>query len=234
MNYSSFSGRFSMGFVGVALTTLGIMLTAPATKAADIYSHIEDFEDGALNTPGVTAIGGSVLGPGGLTDSVEGANPGSGSTGYSYYSNGSNLLRFNFDKVALGGFLPTTAGVTWTDVGYVTGDVPGSAVPDFTGSGTVRFRAYSESNALLTTISHVLGDGKVTGETDEDSIFAYTDLAGIGAITIEMGGSVDWEVDDLRYSAAKAVPTPALLPGLLGLGLTMWRKRNGKTADLVS
>jgi hypothetical protein len=169
-----------------------------------------------------------VLGPGSLTDSVQGANPGSGSTGYSYYSNNAKSLSFTFNQAVLGA-LPTTAGITWTDVGYVDGDTP----PTFTGVGTVVFSAYDAANVLLATVTRTLGDGLVAGETAEDSIFSYTNRAGIGSIKIEMPNSGDWEVDNLAYSAV-AVPTPALLPGLIGMGLAFWRKRKGEQAEPAS
>lgn len=206
--------KFSGLLAGVALLVLGV--AAPKAEAASLYSYVEDFEDGLLNTPGIIASGGSVLNPGPLTDSVQGANPGFGSTGYSYYSNGNRTLRFSFNKAVLG-LLPTTAGLTWTDVGFVDGD----KAPKFTGKGTVNFRAYDEAGALLTVVTNILGDGKASGETDEDKIFSFTSLLGIAAIEIEMPDSTDWEIDNLTYAA---IPTPALLPGLLGLGLSVWRK----------
>jgi hypothetical protein len=206
--------KFSGLLASVALLVLGV--AAPKAEAASLYSYVEDFEDGLLNTPGVIASGGSVLSPGPLTDSVQGANPGFGSTGHSYYSNGNRTLRFSFNKAVLG-LLPTTAGLTWTDVGFVDGD----NAPKFTGKGTVNFRAYDEAGALLTVVTNILGDGKASGETDEDKIFSFTSLLGIAAIEIEMPDSTDWEIDNLTYAA---IPTPALLPGLLGLGLSVWRK----------
>lgn len=213
--------NFSGILAGVALLVLGAA-SAPKAEAASIYSYVEDFEDGLLNTPGVTASGGFVLGPGGLTDSVQGANPGSGSTGFSYYSDGNKTLRFSFNKAVLG-LLPTTAGLTWTDVGLVDGD----SLPAFTGRGTVNFRAFDEAGALLGILTDILGDGRASGETDEDKIFSFTSLVGIAAIEIEMPKSSDWEIDNLAYTA---IPTPALLPGLLGLGLSVWRKgKNDKS-----
>ncbi len=52
------------------------------------YFHLDNFEDGSLNTPGVGASSGSVVGPGGLTDSVDGDDgniDGSGSLGRSFF-----------------------------------------------------------------------------------------------------------------------------------------------------
>ena len=50
---------------------------------------LETFESGALATPGVTASTGSAIGPGGLTDSVDGDDgsiDGSGTNGHSFFS----------------------------------------------------------------------------------------------------------------------------------------------------
>lgn len=33
------------------------------------------------------------------------------------------------------------------------------------------------------------------------------------------------------FATARVVPTPALLPGLLGLGVSVWRKRKANLAD---
>src|SRR5438067_673727 len=61
------------------------------------YFYLETFEDGALNTPGVTASAGSVTSPGSLTDSVDGDDgtiDGSGTAGHSYISGTSTSLTF--------------------------------------------------------------------------------------------------------------------------------------------
>lgn len=227
MNRFSIAMAASKAAGVLALATLGAATITPAVQAATPYSYTETFEDGALNTPGVTASGGSILGPGPLTDSVEGANPPNGSNGFSYYSAGSRNLRFTFNKAILG-MLPTKAGITWTDVGFVDGDVP----PVFTGKGNVVFQAFDESNTPLGSITKFLGDGQASGQTAEDFIFSFMFAGGIGAIEIGMPNSGDWEVDDLQYSAD--VPTPALLPGLIGLGIGVLRKRKGEQAEQSS
>ena len=60
--------------------------------------YLENFEDGLLNVPGVSASTGSVVGPGGATDSVDGDDgtiDGSGTSGKSYLSTvGFQVLRF--------------------------------------------------------------------------------------------------------------------------------------------
>jgi hypothetical protein len=194
------------------------------------YFHLEDFEDGALNTPGVTASAGFVLSglPGNtLTDSVDGDDgvlDGSGSAGKSFYSNGNKVLRFTFDTGILGK-LPSHVGIVWTDVGFVDGDTP----PAFTGKGDVIFRAFTTGNQLLKEIiAKNLGDGFVNGQTAEDRFFGIRYYPGVAYIEIEMPKSNDWEVDHLQYGY---VPTPALLPGLIGMGVAALRKKQDESSE---
>lgn len=218
---------------GLALAALGTVAITPAAQAATPYSYFENFEDGLLNTPGVSVDGGSVLGPQpipNLIDSVEGAQPGFGSTGVSYYSSGRRNLRFTFDEAVLG-MLPTKAGITWTDVGFVFNDAGAEVLTNGNGENVV-FKAFGASDNTLVTITRILGDGFFSGQTEEDSVFEYFFAGGIKAIEIGMPNSGDWEVDGLRYSAE--VPTPALLPGLIGLGVGMWRKRKGEQVEQSS
>jgi len=185
---------------------------------------LEDFEDGSLNTPGVTATtGGFVLGPGfGLTDSVEnspdGCNPsgvGGGShscAGYSYYAGGggNKTLTFTFS-----GGLPTHAGIVWTDVGYLDGDSP----PVYTGMGNVIFEAFDSGGFSLGTVGPVLlGDGVAAPQSAEDRFFGAMNATGISRIEISMPASDDWEVDHLQYGIVPEPGTGALVSlGLLGL-----------------
>lgn len=86
------------------------------TSGGFTYFYLETFEDGLLNTPGVSANTGSVLGPGGLTDSVDaddGVIDGSGLTGHTWVF-GSSPVIFTFSAATLGA-LPTHAGLVWTD-----------------------------------------------------------------------------------------------------------------------
>jgi hypothetical protein len=188
------------------------------------YFHLEDFEDGSLNTPGVSVTAGAVVvSPGGTTDSVDaddGAIDGLGQAGHSLYSNAVLFsMAFQFDAGALGA-LPTHAGVVWTDVGFFTsGD---------TFSGPVTAEAFDSASLSLGTIGPVVmgGDGTVNGATAEDRFFGFSSPGGISRLVITMANSADWEVDHLQYG--RLVPEPAAvwlaIVGVCGLAA---RRRRG-------
>ncbi|MCU0870174.1 MAG: hypothetical protein MUF30_11370, partial [Burkholderiales bacterium] len=119
---------------------------------------LEDWE-GAPKA-GYSVSGGGVLGPGRLTDSVDGANPGQGSTGHSYYSFGpTDTMTFSF--VANGsGLFPQLVGIVWTDVGYLKGESGNT----FTGVSNVTVEFFDSTGTSL-GITNVTkrGDGKVAG-----------------------------------------------------------------------
>ena len=192
-------------------------------------TFLETFETGALTTPGVTASTGSVVAPGGITDSVDaddGVIDGSGTGGHSFFSsNGAAGITFTFDATVLG-HLPTQAGIVWTD-----------------GAGTTTFEAFGPGGVSLGQIGPVsIADGAITGETAEDRFFGVTNPAGITAIKISnTSGGI--EVDHLQYGVFGAAPPPvptalpiptvsqtalailALLAGALGVARLARRRR---------
>ena len=190
---------------------------APFSGLSFSYFHLETFEDGLLNTPGVAASNGVVNPPGMFVDSVDGDDGvinGSGSTsGFSFYPIGTNVT-FTFDRNALGS-LPTHAGLAWTDIGY------NSPTPYF---GPVSFEAFDPLGASLGLIGpFALGDGTDQGQTPEDRFFGAYNADGILAIRISTNTN-DWEIDHLQYGAESQsgtelapIPEPSTLT-LLGLG----------------
>lgn len=149
--------------------------------------HLEDFEDNALSTPGVTPTAGAVIGPGSLTDSVDaddGALDGFGLAGHSFFSaSGPAGIRFDFDAGVLGA-LPTAAGIVWTD-----------------GEGSFSFEAFDPMGASLGTLGPFPAGGSVSGETAEDRLVGVYDAGGVSAIVISnTAGGI--EVDHLQYGAA--------------------------------
>lgn len=170
---------------------------------------LEDFEGAAK--PGYSgAAPGSVI-SGSLVDSVE-----NGTSGRSWYSNGSTVISFTFTSVNL----PTKVGLVWTDVGF-TGTPPN-------GVGDVKFEVYDALGALAGgNGSSGLGDGAFDGGKDEDRFFGAFLAGGISKIVMTMPDSTDWEVDHLQFGAPVPEPgTWALMGvGLLAVGASVARKR---------
>jgi hypothetical protein len=163
------------------------------------YFFLENFEDGLLNTTGLSASAGTTLVG---NDSVEAG-------GGSYYSSGANSLTFTFSAAALG-TLPTHAGVVWTDVGFTTGAL---------GFGNVTFEAFDAANASLGVFGpFLLGDGSASPAKAEDRFFGISNAGGISSIRMTMPDSTDWEVDHVQYgrvAASAAAPEPSALALLL-------------------
>lgn len=180
-------------------------------SASGVY--LENFEDGLLNTPGVVANMGIVIGPSSNTDSVDGDDgsiDGSGTGGHSWWigpSGGTYTLTFTFDDAVLGGF-PTQAGLVWTD-----------------DRADVSFEAWDSDGVYLGSIGPFeLGDGNGNGGTAENRFFGVTNADGISKIAMTHVG-LGMEVDHLQY----VVPAPgALLLGYLGIGFSGWKLRRRK------
>jgi len=172
---------------------------------------LETFEDNLLNTPGVTASTGTVLGPSGFTDSVDGDDgtvDGNGTGGHSLFSgNGPLGIRFTFDAAAMGGKLPTGAGIVWTD-----------------GGGDITFEAFGPGGQSLgTLVGTGIADGSSTGTTAEDRFFGVVDPGGISAISISnSAGGI--EVDHLQYGTPEPGAASLLL---LPVAIGMLRRHRG-------
>lgn len=195
------------------------------------YFYLEDFEDGLLNTPGVTASSGwSVILGNNEIDSVDaddGVIDGQGNTGKSFFSNFvSSSLTFTFNAAALGGNLPTHTGIVWTDANASA------------SRSQVEFSALDSSGTSLGSIGPFgLGDSVISGTTAEDRFFGVYNPSGISSITISMHGSNNWEVDHLQYGSViekqTAVPYPDLTatqPQILS-HLNLTASALGKTTD---
>jgi hypothetical protein len=180
------------------------------------YAYLENFEDFALNTPGVSVNAGYSTKPtwaAAVTDSVDGddgAVDGYGTRGNSWFSPaGVAGLTFTFDAGVLGA-LPSYAGIVWTD-----------------GVDPVTFEAFDAMGVSLGVIGPVnIADGVYTGTTAEDRFFGMSDPDGIWKITIRSGnGGI--EVDHLQYGGiVPTVPAPAtILLVSMGTGLVGWLRR---------
>jgi len=194
---SPFNGMSFASFSLVSMTSLGV---ASGTAFNGLV-------------PGVTTnTGTQVLGPGSAIDSVDGhGNDGSSL----FYSDGSTGITFTFDANVLG-FLPTAAGIAWTD-GYVpihfsATDAHGNSLGQVDNSACCDFSS---------------GDG----DPANYRFFGVINSGGISSIHISNnGGGI--EVDHLQFgllAPTSAVPEPSSLPllgtGLLGLFGMAWRKK---------
>jgi uncharacterized repeat protein (TIGR01451 family) len=201
--FENLSSNQTADFVGRQVSLLGPTPYVSQNDSPFIGSinanttFLETFEDGALNTPGVVASGGSVVGPGGLTDSVDGDDgqiDGSGTNGRSFFfGSGSTGITFTFDAAALGA-LPTQAGIVWTD-----------------GEGTTSFEAFDANGTSLGIVGPVaLADNSFSGTTGEDRFFGVSHEGGISAIRISnTSGGI--EVDHLQYGQVGigCIPPPS-------------------------
>jgi hypothetical protein len=185
---------------------------SPFSGVPFLWDHLEDFEDGVLDTPGVsvnTGVQTKIPYPS-YVDSVDeddGVVDGSGAAGNSWFaSDGAAGLIFTFDATVLGS-LPTYAGIVWTD-----------------GSGTTTFEAFDSGGISLGTIGPVaIADGVYTGTTAEDRFFGVSDPAGIWKIQIS-NTRAGIEADHLQYGTEIPAPGAALLAGM-GAGLVGWLRR---------
>lgn len=177
---------------------------------------LEDFEDGMLNTPGVTNINGEVRGPSGLTDSVDGddgAIDGSGNGGYSFLQRpGVTGVEFVFDASVLGG-LPRYVGIVSTD-GWV--DLPANTVEFYDGTGL-----------LLGTLDDPVQNSGVN-TTDDDRFLGVFYSGGISRIRISnLGtGNSGMEVDHLQYGSPVPEPSGLIIYPIV-IGMAFVRRRRG-------
>ena len=148
---------------------------------------LENFEDGVLDGT-LAASNGTVIAPGGLTDSVDGDDGsinGNGNGGRSWF--GSSPITFTFTGT---GALPTAFGLVWTDG----------------GAGAWTLSAFAADNSSLGSITRTIGDGSVRGTTAEDRFFGVQFAGGIKSITISSAGAV--ELDHVQYGSMAIVPDP--------------------------
>jgi hypothetical protein len=184
------------------------------------YFYLEDVEDGAINTPGLTVTGSSLCIAGtdcfvrvGLIDSV--GNGGNADAGHSIFAN--NSLTITFDALALGS-LPTAAGLVWTD-----------------GANPITFEAFDQNGVSLGVLVGDHADATNTGGTAEDRFYGALNSGGISRLTISDPAGI--EIDHVQYgllSAVGGVPEPGtwgmMLAGFgaLGSALRLSRRRRNR------
>jgi RHS repeat-associated protein len=159
--------------------------------------YVEDFEDGALNTPGVAVDGGFLGIPSQVgasidgVDADDGAIDGIGNNHHWYTGGATSELNFYFDRLQLGNRLPTHVGIVWTDVNNSTSG---------RGFGSVGFEVYDAAGQSLDKLEPVtVGDGTDTWLTAEDRFIGAIHPTGIARLRVWMPDSSDWSVDHLQY-----------------------------------
>jgi hypothetical protein len=140
---------------------------------------IEDCEDGSVDPR--LLVSAQIIGPGGLTDSVDvddGTIDGSGTNGHSLF--GSPPFEVQFFPP-----LPTSAGLVWTDGGFGT---------------SVTFEAFGPDGLSLGSIGpFTVGDGSNGGDTDEDRFFGVREDGGIARLRItHTSGGI--EIDHIQFN----------------------------------
>lgn len=202
-------------------TAYGSFDDSPFKGTSFSQFHLEDFQDGERNTPGLGVVGQGVVyttTPGGLADSIEFTPNGS-----SFYGpSGGAGLTFLFDADVLGA-LPTHAGLVWTD-----------------GLGLITFEAFDQNGVSLGTVTGNHADSSFYGTTIDDRFYGAIHDGGISKIFIKsVSGGI--EVDHVQYGIAgnppaNVVPEPASWAMMItGFGLAggMLRRRRA-TGQLVN
>lgn len=194
------------------------------------YFHLENFEDGLLNSPGLTIT--PVSGPGFVysnpfngdsVDEDDGAIDGSGLGRFSYYAPGpTQIVRLGFNAGVLGQ-LPTDVGFVWTD---------GMA-------GTLTVRAYDGSNSLISMLLASVGTlpNSYVGETDEDRFIGFRSPSGISRLEVTVNPAAWIEMDHVQYGFTPVTtPVPessTWAAGVLLLGLgaaARWHRQRNRSA----
>ncbi len=178
-----------------------------STLTVNKQYYLEDFEDGLINTPGLSIPDAILNGPGANTDSVDIDDytlNNSGTGGVSIRPAGSTLtLQFN-PAAPLGGY-PTKVAFVWTD------GAPNS---------TITVIATNAQNISVAQQYSGLGDNAFSGATAEDRFIGVQWPAGIQQLQIVSNSLM--EIDHVQYIAPS-----------LGVMYTRDRMNAGGTSDLV-
>ncbi|MEL7447639.1 MAG: thrombospondin type 3 repeat-containing protein [Pseudomonadota bacterium] len=162
---------------------------SPANGGQFDEFYLEDFEDFALDTPGVSGSGMVFTSPTNAdsVDADDGIIDGNGSGGVSYRAGPPiPTVAFDFEPIFDGNY-PSHVGLVWTD------GLPMNI--------TTTFEAFDGNGASLGLIEAMIADGSNTGETADDHFFGAVSTIGISRVTIS-NNNVDTfsvEMDHLQY-----------------------------------
>ena len=195
------------------------------------YFYLEDFEDGALNTPGVSVNKGALVSsPSYGYSNVDSVDEDDGSidgqciidcSAWWLSLRGWPGVEFTFDANVLGN-LPTHAGLVFTD----------SIVGDW------YFEAFDADGVSIGVYGpFIIGDQDWTSNVNDDRFFGVEYYGGISAIRLYYGVNIEsygLEVDHLQYGYSTLTPVPEpgtmLLVGSGLIGLAGLRRRSRRRA----
>ena len=150
---------------------------------------LENFEDGKLNLPGVTNLGGIVLLRNDIFgDSVDcddgfidnSGNSGGATTG-AFYSNGLQSVEFLFSEMPLNR-LPSRIGLVVTDCFSNT---------------EFELRAYRNGVELGSVTGFHIAEGQ--NFTQQDRFYGFADPLGIDRVVLHAATDDDWAIDHIQY-----------------------------------
>lgn len=181
---------------------------SPFSSTGFGYFHLENFEDGQLNTPGASHIGGAVLQRSDVySDSVD-ADDGvvdnngntAGATTGALYSLNVNSVEFRFDAAALSGQLPTHVGLVVTDALRDTG-VTLSAFRNGQLLGSI-------SGTQVAELQHF---------TAQDRFYGWVDTLGIDRVVVTAAATDDWALDHLQYGTVSTPGSQCQIEPIAGI-----------------
>jgi len=171
------------------------------------YFHLETFEDGELNTPGIVGAAFSCItnSPGCLSgpevdavDADDGAIDGFGNgaeTGNLPHSlKCDSFCSFQFDREVLGE-LPTHVGLVWTD-----------------GAGRITFEAFDGKGTRIHFDNSRAGNPCCfNGQTSEDRFYGVANSEGIATIVLRAVAGSFVEMDHLQYGFGAPINNPPVI-----------------------
>jgi hypothetical protein len=234
--------KASMALVGAAFLSVGAFITDATTSVASaatvtdgltfsVASSNEDTDNGAFIYDSFSYLGGTAEvglsgGQGRLVRGLSEYNLAGLIAGSAFAS---------FDVYRLGGDTDDTNGFPFTGT---------LDIVSYSGNNAENISDYQASS--LGTISVLETENLMVGDTlsfDISSIYNNALLSNLSSLGIRLQvtnpNDVPLKGEGLGFNnfrltsdgQATAVPTPALLPGLIGLGLGAWRKRKATIAE---
>lgn len=190
---------------------LGFAVDSPFSALDFSQFHLEDFEDGLANTPGLVLPAGANVGLQGMVgsttflDSVfEDYGPDDGFVGGSVFVDQGITpppIVISFDDSVLGSF-PTHVGVVVTDL---------QVYPTVITVADVTVTAYDSGGLPLGAVTDPnFGDSNTLGGTAEDRFFGFAGSVGIAKIEITSTKLLQIELDHIQFGTIKVAPDELL------------------------